>query len=171
MPGRDLLSRVMAETSMTQSELARLSGVRQPSISQILTGKIDCSDDQLDRLLACMGYLLEITRQAVPPDLTRSERRSWAVHRQLAAHLTRTSLIDWRPTILTNIKRLRTGVHGQVHLANLDCWERIVENNDVPALRRALTGLGRQDIEMREVTPMGGLLSDEERREALRKAV
>lgn len=171
MRGRDVLNEVMRHTGITQSELARLSGVRQPSISQILAGKIDCSDDQLTRLLACMGYRLEITRRAVSADLTRSEQRSWIVHRQLATHLTSTSLTDWGATILANIKRLRAGVYGQPHLANLDCWERIVENNDVPALRRALTGLDRHDIEMREVTPMSGLLPDEERREALRSAV
>ena len=168
MRGREVLHDVMTETRMTQSELARLSGVRQPSISQILAGKIDCSDDQLTRLLACMGYILEVTRHAKNADLTRSERRSWAVHRQLATHITTTSLTDWAPTILANIKRLRAGVHGQPHLTNLDCWQRIVETNDLPALRRALTGLERHDIEMRELTPMGGLLPDEERREALR---
>ncbi|MGD1424641.1 XRE family transcriptional regulator [Mycolicibacterium septicum] len=170
MCGREVLGEVMRNTGMTQSELARLSGVRQPSISQILAGKIECSDDQLTRLLACMGYTLEITRRAVNADLTRSEQRSWVVHRQLATHLTSTSLTKWGATILTNIKRLRTGVRGQPHLANLDRWEHIVEDNDVHALRRALIGLDRHNIEMREVTPMGGLLPDEERRDAIRKA-
>lgn len=104
-------------------------------------------------------------------NLTRPERRSWAVHRQLATHITASSLTNWAPTILANIKRVRAGVHGQPHLANLDCWQRIVETNDLPALRHALTGLERHDIEMREVTPMGGLLPDKERREVLRTAV
>ena len=66
----------MRETGTTQSDLPRLSGVRQPSISQFLSGKVDLSDEQLDRLLSCMGYRLEISRQPVTPDLTRSERRS-----------------------------------------------------------------------------------------------
>jgi hypothetical protein len=39
------------------------------------------------------------------------------------------------------------------------------------ALRRALTGLDRDSVEMREVTPMGGLLSEAERTEALRSGV
>lgn len=170
MGGRDVLQRVMTDTGMSQSQLARISGVRQPSISQFLTGKIDFSDDQLDRLLSCMGYHLEVSRQAVDVKLTRSERRSWVVHRQLATHLTVTSLTDWRPTILANIMRLRKGVRGQPHLDNLDCWQRIIETSDLAAFRRALTGLGRHDIEMREVTPLGGLLPDSERREALRSA-
>jgi transcriptional regulator with XRE-family HTH domain len=171
MDNRDILHHIMVNTHTSQTELARLSGVRQPSISQFLNGKIDFSDQQLDRLLSCMGYRLEVTRQAIDPQLTRSERRSWIVHRQLATHLTPTSLTEWRPTILTNIKRLRAGVRGQPHLRNLDHWQHIVDNNDLPALHRALTGLDRHNIEMREVTPMGGLLPDDERQQALRSAV
>ncbi|WP_225504693.1 helix-turn-helix domain-containing protein [Mycolicibacterium fortuitum] len=166
----DLLKQVMTKTGTSQSQLARLSGVHQPSISQFLTGKIDFSDEQLDRLLSCMGYRLEVARRAVDVELTRSERRSWVVHRQLATHLSAASLDEWRPTILANIKRLRTGVRGQPHLDNLDRWQRIVETADVSAVRRALTGVDRQDVEMREVTPMGGLLPDDERRQALRSA-
>ncbi|MGV9799579.1 helix-turn-helix domain-containing protein [Mycobacterium sp. NPDC003449] len=115
--------------------------------------------------------LIAADRHTATANLTRSERRSWAVHRQLATHITATSLTDWAPTVLANIKRLRRGVCGQPHLANLDCWQHIIETNDLPALLRALTGLERHDIETREVTPMGGLLPDDERREALRSAV
>lgn len=158
----------MADTRMTQSELARLSGVRQPSISQILAGKIDCSDDQLARLLARMGYLLGVTRHAAAADLTRSEQRSRTVHRQLATHITSIWITDWAPTVLANIQRLRTGAYGRLHLHNLDCWQRIIETNDLPALRRALTGVDRHNIEMREVTPLPGYSPTRERRDASR---
>ena len=48
VPGRgDVLREVMRETRTTQSALSRLSGVRQPSISQFLSGKVDLSDGQL----------------------------------------------------------------------------------------------------------------------------
>jgi hypothetical protein len=40
----------------------------------------------------------------------------------------------------------------------------------VPCLHRVLTGLGRDSIEMCEVSPMGGLLPDEERTQALQAA-
>src|SRR3954452_8161486 len=85
----EILRTVMYETGITQSELSRLSGVHQPSISQFVSGKVDLSDDQLDRLLSCMGYRLEVVRQPVIPELTRSERRSWRLHRELVKHLTR----------------------------------------------------------------------------------
>ena len=171
MGSREILRAVMAATRTSQSQLARTSGVRQPSISQFISGTIDFSDDQIDRLLSCMGYRLEVSRQAIDANLTRSERRSWSMHRQLATHLNSTSLTAWQPTIFANIARLRADVRGQPHLANLEHWHHLVSTKDVPALRRVLTGVDRRSIEMREVTPMGGILTDEERQKALRNAV
>lgn len=155
----DLLREVMLETGTTQSELSRLSGVHQPSISQFLSGKVELSDEQLDRLLSCMGYRLEVVRRPVVPELTRSERRSWQLHRRLSSHLTRRSLGEWRPTIERNLDRLRGGVTGQPHLRNLDRWTSLVQQGDVLGLHRVLTGLDRESIEMREVSPMSGVLS------------
>jgi transcriptional regulator with XRE-family HTH domain len=160
----------MLELGTTQSELSRISGVRQPSISQFLSGKVDLSDEQLDRLLSCMGYRLEVVRRPVVPELTRSERRSWRLHRRLSTHLTRSSMDEWRPTIERNLDRLRGGVTGQPHVRNLDRWQLLVDRRDVLGLHRVLTGLDRDSIEMREVSPMGGLLSQDERSEVLRIA-
>ncbi len=163
----DLLREVMLETETTQSELSRLSGVHQPSISQMLSGKIEMSDEQLDRLLSCMGRRLEVVRRPVTPRLTRSERRSWHLHRQLSTALTRSRLEEWRPTVTRNLTRLRGGVQGQPHERNLERWEWLIQNGDVPGLHRVLTGLDRDSIEMREVSPLAGLLSPEERRRML----
>jgi transcriptional regulator with XRE-family HTH domain len=171
MPSRGgLLREVMLETSTTQSELSRVSGVHQPSISQFLSGKVELSDEQLDRLLSCMGYRLEVVRRPVVPELTRSERRSWRLHRQLSTRLTRTSLEQWRPTIQRNLERLRNGVSGEPHGRNLDRWMSLIDRGDVPGLHRVLTGLDRDSIEMREVSPMGGLLSQDERMDVLQMA-
>ena len=163
----DILQTVMQETGTTQSELSRLSGVHQPSISQFLSGKVELSDEQLDRLLSCMGYQLEITRQPITPELTRSERRSWQLHRELSRHLTRSTLTQWHPTIERNLGQLRSTVTGQPHLRNLDRWQSLLTLEDVPGVHRILTGLSRDCIEMREVSPMTGLLPDEERRRVL----
>jgi transcriptional regulator with XRE-family HTH domain len=165
-----VLREVMLNTGTSQSELSRLSGVRQPSISQFLSGKVRPSDEQLDRLLSCMGYRLEVLRRPVRPDLTRSEWRSWRLHSQLSTHLTRLSLEQWRPTIERNLERLRSTVRGQPHLRNLDRWESLLDSGNVPGLHRILTGLDRDSIEMREVSPVGGLLPNEERLEVLRMA-
>lgn len=165
----DVLREVMLQTGTTQSEVSRFSGIRQPSISQFLSGKVDLSDEQLDRLLSCMGYRLEVVRRPVVAKLTRSERRSWGLHRRLSSQLTRSTLEAWRPTIERNLERLWSSVKGQPHLRNLERWQSLIERRDVLGLHRVLTGLDRESIEMREVSPMGGLLSDEERSEVLRR--
>ncbi len=160
----------MLNTGITQSELARISGVWQSSISQFLSGKVRLSDEQLDRLLSCMGYQLEVVWRPVIPDLNRSEWRSWRLHRRLSGHLTPSSLEQWRPKIERNLERLRSTVRGQPHLRNLDRWESLLDRGDVIGLHRVLTGLDRDSIEMREVSPVGGLLPNEERLEVLKVA-
>src|SRR6478736_4968154 len=102
-----LLRDVMLETSTTQSELSRISGVKQPSISQFVSGKVELSDEQLDRLLGCLGYRLEVVRRPVRPQLTRSERRSWLLHRQVSRQVDHRTLVRWGPVISENLRRLR----------------------------------------------------------------
>ena len=116
-----------------------------------------------------MGYRLEVVRRPVVAKLTRSERRSWGLHRRLSSQLTRSTLEAWRPTIERNLERLWSSVKGQPHLRNLERWQSLIERRDVLGLHRVLTGLDRESIKMREVSPMGGLLSDEERSEVLRR--
>src|SRR5215217_4190157 len=99
MTGRsDVLREVMLETGITQSELSRLSGVRQPSISQFLSGRVELSDEMLDRLLSCMGFRLEVVRRPVRRQLSRSSERSWQLHRRLSTQLTSETLEQWRPS-------------------------------------------------------------------------
>lgn len=168
MPDRsNVLREVMRATRTTQSLLSRLSGVHQPSISGFLSGRVDMSDEMLDRLLSCMGYQLEVVRRPVRPSLTRSSERSWRLHRQLSTHLNAEALEKWRPTILSNINRLQGRVQGQPHSRNLDRWRKLVRNDDVSGLRRVMTGLHTDSVEMRAVSPLTGLLSQDERSDVL----
>lgn len=167
---RETLDEVMLKTGMTQSELSRISGVRQPSISQYLSGRVEMSDDMLDRLLSCMGYRLEVIRRPVKRDLDRSTKRSWLLHRKLSTHLRHETLNEWRPTMLRNLQRLRGSTRGEPHLQNLDRWQRLVTDGDLSGLRRIMTGLDTDSIHMREVSPMGGLLPQDERSEVLELA-
>ena len=48
-----------------------------------------------------VGDIGEHMYQADDLDLTRSEQRSWLVHRRLAEHLTEMSLTDWGPSSST----------------------------------------------------------------------
>jgi transcriptional regulator with XRE-family HTH domain len=153
----------MAQTGITQSALSRFSGVRQPSISQYLSGRAELSDEQLARLLECMGYRLEIIRRPTRAEPTRAEHRSWLLHRQLSALLDPRTLSQWMPVIERNLRRLRAGTSGQPHERNLDRWDALVASGDVPGIRRVLTGLDRDAIEMREVSPLRGLLPEHDR--------
>lgn len=159
----------MRETGTTQTELARMSGVRQPSISQMLSGRIALSEAMLRRLLSCMGRGLEVRYRPVEPEISRSAKRSWVLHRQLSRHLDRDALVEWTPLIRRNLERLRDQTQGEPHLRNLDRWQRLVSDGDLPGLRRVLVSLDDDTIQMREVSPLAGLLSQDERKDALRK--
>jgi hypothetical protein len=121
----------------------------------------------LGRLLSCMGYRLEVVRRPVKSQLDRSAERSWRLHRRLSTHLSPENFDEWRPTMLRNLERLRRSTRGQRHLRNLERWQRLVDHGDVPGLRRVMTGVDTDSVQMREVSPMSGLLSQEERSEAL----
>lgn len=164
---RDLLRGVLTETGMSQSELSRISGVRQPSISQFLSGRIQMSDEMLNRLMSCLGYRLEVVRRPVRVELSRSNLRSWRLHRQLSSHLEPDVLDGWIPTIRQNLERLRHTTQGEPHVSNLGRWELLVNQQDVSAIRRVMTGLDTDAVQMREVSPLGGLLSQSERSKVL----
>lgn len=140
-----------------------MSGVRQPSVSQFLSGRVDMSDTMLDRLLACMGYRLEVVRRPVEVAWTRSSERSWRLHREIATELSHKVLAEWRPTIERNLSRLRAGVRGEPNRSNVERWQRLLAESDLRELRRVLTGVDRVSIEMREVSPMAGVLAEERR--------
>lgn len=63
-----------------------------------------------------------------------------------------------------NLDRLGSGVTSQPHERNLGEWRSLVERRDLLGVKRVLTGLDRDSIEIREVSPMSGLLSNQERR-------
>jgi hypothetical protein len=100
-----------------------------------------------------MGRRLEVVRRPGVPKLTRSERRSWQLHRRLSTLLSRQTFEDWRPTIERNLDRLDDRVTGQPHERNLDRCRQLVDRGDLPGLHRVLTGLDRDSIEMREAPP------------------
>lgn len=167
MESREILRAVLAESRVSQSELSRISGVKQPSISQFLSGRIAMSDGMLDRLLSCLGYRLEVVRRPARVQLDRSHLRSWRLHRQLAMLLTPGALDDWAPTIARNLQRLRHGTRGEPHASNLARWQHLVDRRDVAGLRVVMTGLDTDSVQMREVSPLAGLLPQPERSRAL----
>ena len=121
----------------------------------------------LDRLLSCMGFRLEVVRRPVKSELGCSSERSWRLRRRLSTHLTPETLDEWRPTVVRNLKRLRGSVRGQPHVRNLGRWRQLVRDSDMSGLRSVMTGVDTDSVEMREVSPMGGLMSQDQRSEVL----
>ena len=158
----------MSETGTTQTLLSRWSGVHQPSISQFLTGRTELSDEMLERLLGLHGLPARGHPSAgrAGADSVRAALLAAApaaVDPPDAAVLQRVATADRGQ----RLSQLRSQVTGQPHTRNLERWGRLVGSGDVSGLRRVLTGLDRDSIEMREVSPMGGLLSQEERQQVL----
>ena len=163
----EVLKTVMTQTATTQAQLSALSGVKQPSISQMLHDRIPMSDDMLERLLSCMGFELEVVRRPVRAKLERSVERRWRMHRSLSAMLSLDSLRQWKPKLRRNLETLRRESRGEPHLGNIARWRELISTDDLTGLRRAMTGLDPLSVQMREVSPFGGLLPEEERQRVL----
>lgn len=159
----DLLREVMRETHTSQSLLSRLSGVHQPSISEFLSGRIGMSDEMLQRLLQCMEYDVQIVRTPVRLQMNRTDRRRWLLHRELVVGLSKQTWPVWHDQLSLNLERLRHSVSGQPHERNLERWQRLIEDQDLNGLRRVMLDPTRDGVEMREVSPMSGLLPEEDR--------
>lgn len=162
-----ILRDVMSDAGMTQSRLSVLSGVKQPSLSQMLHGRIEMSDDMLDRLLSCMGFRLEVVRRPVQVNLNHSNERRWRMHQPLVTQISNDSLKQWGPVITRNLEELRRSSRGEPHRRNIERWSELVSSGDHREIRRLMTGLDTDSIQMREVSPFGGLLSEEERQRVL----
>lgn len=96
-------------------------------------------------------------------EMNRSSLRTLMLHRSLISKLNEDNLSSWTPRILQNLERLGSSVQGHPHVENLDRWRRIVETHDVETLRTVLHSTDPGSIEMREVSPMGGLIGQEGR--------
>ncbi|MEX5302645.1 hypothetical protein [Kocuria sabuli] len=96
-------------------------------------------------------------------EMSWSSLRTLMLHRSLVSRLNEETLSSWTPRILQNLERLSSSVQGHPHVENLDRWRRIVDTHDVETLRTVLASADPGSIEMREVSPMGGLISQAER--------
>ena len=117
----------------------------------------------LTRLLSPLGVSVSV--EVKPVELERTKERSWRLHRQISLNLGRLGVTedDWSRMGL-NLDRVRGGTRGQPHERNLDRWRRIIDEQDLQALHQVLTDKSSDGVEMREVSPMAGFLSEDERR-------
>lgn len=94
-------------------------------------------------------------------------RRTLVLNQYLAQRLDAAALPSWTPRILANLDRLRTSVRGHPHTENLTRWRHLVEVGDVEGIRALLLSTEEDGIQMREVSPMGGIFTEAKRLAAL----
>lgn len=119
----------------------------------------------LDRLLAACGYTIGVALAIEPPRWTRVEEKSLAVHRLIAARL----LQDSAPTLnkaRDNLAKLRSADRGN-STRWLDEWDDLLDRS-ADEIVTAMLARTQRGIDLRQMTPFAGVLTDTERRKALR---
>lgn len=158
----DVLRRGMDSTGISQVELSRLTGLPPSKISRYVSGKLEPSELTLDLLLSSLG--LQVDFDVAPVPMERTKRRSWLLHRQVSRNLGTTGIDDsgWA-RMQRNLDRARSNVRGPLHERNVDRWQQIIDSRSLRDLQRVLIDISTDGIEMREVSPMSGFLTEEER--------
>ena len=101
-------------------------------------------------------------------EMNISTLRTLKLHQHLESELSDETLSIRRPTILRNIERIGSRVRGRPHVQNVERWRRIIEDGDLVSLRKVLSSTNIDSIEMREVSPMGGIIDQDERLQILK---
>ena len=156
----------MRFTGANQVELSRLTGLPSSKISRYVSGKLEPSEPTLDLLLSSLG--LHVDFDVVPVQMERTKLRSWGLHRQISRKLGAVGIDDsgWE-RMQRNLDRVRSNVQGPIHERNIDCWQKIIDSRSLRDLQRVLVDTSTYGIEMREVSPMAGFLTEDERLDAL----
>jgi transcriptional regulator with XRE-family HTH domain len=150
----------------SQSELSRLTGVPQSKISRYVTGRLEPSVPMFNLLLSSLGVQVSFDVSLVR--MERTKLRSWMLHRAVSRKLVDVGDKDWE-RLSRNLEHVRLATRGQPHERNIDRWQVIIDGRDVRGLRRVLVDTSTDGIEMREVSPVTGFLSDEERMRVLKE--
>lgn len=159
------LKRCRELAGLSQRALADRAGTSQPTVAAYESGRVSPGLPTLLRLLAACGYQLDVVPGARASRWTRVEEKSLAIHRRIAARL----LLDPHPTIRKariNLERLREADRG--HSARwLDQWDGLLDR-PLDEIVVAMLARTQHGIDLRQMTPFAGVLSDAERKQAIR---
>lgn len=156
------IRRLREVAGLTQQELADAAGTSQPTVAAYERGTKSPTLDTVRRLAASAG--LEARVEYHPP-MTREERRSLALHREIAAHVE-----DDPERHLTRahctLERMLRASPGAAPL--LRDWQVILQR-PVTAMLEVLTDPAPWARELRHVTPFAGVLTAAERAAVYRR--
>ena len=161
---RDVLRSARGFAGLTQAALARRAGTSQPTIAAYERGHRQPTIPTLERLVRAAGYRLDWILQPIHGHpLTREERRSLRLHREIVRRL-----LDDPAAVLAqaraNLVTMRAAnADGSADMW-LDAWDRLLAASSVAAIVAVLTAEDEFSRELRQNTPFAGVLTDAERR-------
>ena len=147
---------------LTQAELARAAGTSQPTIAAYESGRKSPSLRTLSRIARAVGLEAVVV---FPPAMTREDRRSLALHRAIADHLTAHPI-----KTLHGARRNLAGMQARnPHADSLFSeWDEILDR-PVEAIVAAMLDPGQRARDLRKVTPFAGVLKPHERTRVYRE--
>jgi transcriptional regulator with XRE-family HTH domain len=168
-----LLRQARLQRGIGVRDLGRRMGVTPGAVSQWersdVAGTIRSST--LEKALAAMGTsVAELTPKWATTQLERREDRvALELHKAVAK-----KLIDDPQLVLShvpdNIARLRARVSGEAVTSLLDLWETLTSAHELGSLLDVMLGADTLSINMRQTSPFSGVLSEDERLAAIRRA-
>ena len=117
---------------------------------------------------AVVQHALTQARRRRPGFVRREDRVAWELHKAVALRL----LEDPEPVLAAarrNIARLRTERRGAYAEGWVDEWEALIDG-DTQRLAERMLAADERAIDMRQIGPFAGVLDEEERLVAIRKA-
>jgi len=147
---------------MSQAELSRSTGLPPSKISRYLSGRLEPSVPTFDLLMSSLGVRVEVSVSPIP--MERTKRRSWLLHRRISSKLGALGIDDdgWE-RMQRSLRRVRSNTQGPIHERHIDLWQSIIDQRSLRELQRVLVDTSDEGIGMREVSPMTGFLTEEER--------
>ena len=159
------LRKCRAQAGLSQQALADAAGTSQPTVAAYEAGRVTPNVDTFTRLLEACHHMIDIVPEARAARWTRVEEKSLAIHRQIAARL----LSDPTTTLKkarSNLNLLRAADRGNATRL-LNEWSALLDQ-PVDEIVTAMLARTQQGIDLRQMTPFAGVLTDAERRKALR---
>ncbi len=167
-----LIRQQRERSGVSVRELARRLGVSAATVQNYeraeASGRIQL--DTLRRTLAALEA--DVSVRVIPLTTLALERREERVahelHKKVAEHLLRDP-----DATLANVSRVATKARSKVDpytAGLLDEWMRLADARDLPGLLHAMTATDHHSIDMRQVGPFNGVLSEPERLDAIRRA-
>lgn len=167
-----LIRRQRERAGVSIRELARRLNVSPATVQSYeraeASGRIQL--DTLRRTVQALGA--EVSVRVMEPLMQSLQRREDRValelHKKVAEHLLRDP-----DATLANVESIAAVARRRVDpstAALIDEWVRLATRRDLSGLLHAMTSTDPRSIDMRQVGPFNGVLSDDERIDAIRRA-